>query len=604
MKHMKQRRMKFGGLALCLGLCLLLCGLTVVAFATESETSAPCAAEGCGGTYQDGFCSVCGGYEEPTKDSSECYLIDNAGKLYWFAAYVNAGNTSANAKLTADITVNKNVLTSGALSSNSAAFKQWTPIGINGNEYTGTFSGNSHTVSGLYYNGNGREVGLFGYIANGAQLQNVGLIDTYFHVSNSSGFIYLGGISGRAYAGNSAVSISDCYSTAILTAETDSYSNAYVGGIVSYAATVESSITISGCYNTGNLTGASGGSYVGGIVGTVDAGSGSGSASIEIQKCYNTGALTAGPSTGSSAGSSSDFTSADAGGIVGYAAAYLAPVTIQNCFSTGNVTSTSSYSSYAGGVAGFASASGGKMTMQNCYGTGSITAVITPTGSSASPYAGGVAGFAIQQNENDFVFSNCYCQSGTPFFTTEDPSETPVTGTNVSVKTADAFTSGEVTWLLNGSTSEGNLVWKQTLDGTSYPGFTGPTVTYNAEGNTYSNLDFISVTVRWTSLEFTYTDGAWNTTTHSYETGTWSTEPDGGTIAVENHGNVAVTVSFTYGSGLQGLGVVSGSFTQQSFSIEANGSNSTQFTLSGKPRMDLNNVLLGDITVRIAKQNE
>ena len=62
------------------------------------------------------------------------YQIGTAGELYWFAEYVNFENTNANAVLTADITVNSNLL--GSLTfdsdgdvSNGERFTSWTPIG-------------------------------------------------------------------------------------------------------------------------------------------------------------------------------------------------------------------------------------------------------------------------------------------------------------------------------------------------------------------------------------------------------------------------------------------------------------------------------------------
>ena len=92
-----------------------------------------------------------------TKD--EVYEIGNAGQLYWFAALVNGTlesetkNTSANAVLTANITVNKDLLASvnedGTLIDGKTVVS-WTPIGKDQNPYTGTFDGQGHTISGLY----------------------------------------------------------------------------------------------------------------------------------------------------------------------------------------------------------------------------------------------------------------------------------------------------------------------------------------------------------------------------------------------------------------------------------------------------------------------
>ena len=99
---------------------------------------------------------ICNGYQPATKNTENCYEIGNAGQLYWFADKVNNDNSnfgSAKAVLTKDIVVNKNVLVNGELNtSESGSFRSWTPIGNDNNTYTGTFDGQGHTVSGLYFN--------------------------------------------------------------------------------------------------------------------------------------------------------------------------------------------------------------------------------------------------------------------------------------------------------------------------------------------------------------------------------------------------------------------------------------------------------------------
>ena len=89
----------------------------------------------------NGFCAECteeGLYQPATdSDGDGYYEIDNAGKLYWFAALVNgtltdgtAQNTSANAILTKDIVVNEGVLTEMAKNfPDPSGFRPWTPIG-------------------------------------------------------------------------------------------------------------------------------------------------------------------------------------------------------------------------------------------------------------------------------------------------------------------------------------------------------------------------------------------------------------------------------------------------------------------------------------------
>lgn len=114
--------------------------------------------------YINGNCTLCGAYQlklQPAPKNGDVYEISNADQLYWFAALVNGTLTdgtsqdiAANAKLMADIVVNKNVLNEkGEL--NHTTFTSWTTIGYFNSlddfgYYRGTFDGNGHTISGLY----------------------------------------------------------------------------------------------------------------------------------------------------------------------------------------------------------------------------------------------------------------------------------------------------------------------------------------------------------------------------------------------------------------------------------------------------------------------
>ena len=112
-------------------------------------------------------------YENPT------FEIATAEDLYEFAALVNSGRTSATAFLTADIVVNENVLLNdGSLNEDEADnFTAWTPIGTESKPFKGTFDGQGHTISGLYfynetnatYPNGGNHIGLIGE-ADGARI--------------------------------------------------------------------------------------------------------------------------------------------------------------------------------------------------------------------------------------------------------------------------------------------------------------------------------------------------------------------------------------------------------------------------------------------------
>ncbi len=232
------------------------------------------------------------------------YEISNAGQLYWFAGLVNGTldgveqNTLANAILTANITVNENLLdslqydTEGNVS-NGSDFITWTPIadwmGNRTTQYSGTFDGNNKTVSGLYFNGDATCIGLFGSSESDGNIKNVGVVDSYF-----KGNDHVGGV-----CGNNAGTITNCYNAGNLTAIE---SSATIGGICGY----NNAGTIANCYNTGTVTATGIVASVGGVCGC----------STElILNCYNIGTVTAASS------------GADISGICGY---NFGP--IENCY--------------------------------------------------------------------------------------------------------------------------------------------------------------------------------------------------------------------------------------------------------------------------------
>lgn len=188
------------------------------------------------------------------------YQIGTAAELYWFADYVNNGNTSANAVLTGNITVNTGVLTDEGYfnSSNKDNFTSWTPIGNDSTPYTGTFDGQGHTVSGLYFYDNKAYVGLFGYVESGGRVSGVGVVDFYFR-----GYDYIGGVCGANYG-----TIENCYNAGFLTSPT----YGYIGGVC--GANYD---TIKNCYNIGKV-------LLNGVCGY------NGPSGI-IENCYNAGTV-------------------------------------------------------------------------------------------------------------------------------------------------------------------------------------------------------------------------------------------------------------------------------------------------------------------------
>ena len=202
------------------------------------------------------------------------YEIENKNHLYWFAALVNANlsgydpdKQSACAKLIADITVNEDLLTK--INTDDGTIKdgvtddvyEWTPIGTDNNPYTGTFDGNNHTISGLYFcDGNEMYIGLIGKANTNATIKNVGVKD-----SSLKGCCFVGGVCGSSYDGT----ISNCYNTGMVSGTAIN-----VGGVCGLNS--ENGI-IENCYNMGTVSGES---QVGGVCGSNNG---------TILNCNNTG---------------------------------------------------------------------------------------------------------------------------------------------------------------------------------------------------------------------------------------------------------------------------------------------------------------------------
>ena len=271
------------------------------------------------------------------------YQIENEKHLYWFAALVNGKledgtpqNTAACAKLIKNITVNSNVLDAkGNLNNENTGFYEWTPIGSSYN-YTGTFDGQGHTVSGLYVNKiteSSDPVGLFGNIGkfdNGGTVQNVGVEDSYFNVT-ITGYdglrLDIGGVCGN----NNNGTITNCYNTGTISGTVD---NANVGGVC--GSNFEGTIT--NCYNTGTISGTGGNASVGGVCGFNRK---------NITNCYNTETISG---TGNNA---------QVGGVCGYN-----EETITNCYNTGTTISETGNYAMVGGVCG---ATNDEAEISNCY---------------------------------------------------------------------------------------------------------------------------------------------------------------------------------------------------------------------------------------------
>ena len=335
----------------------------------------------------------------------EPYQISNRAELYWFAGLVNGTlpdegkeNLSANAILTANIIVNTGVLDANKNLVSKSDLTEWEPIGARWSSYTGTFDGQGHTISGLYFNDPfASYVGLFGCIGANGKISNVGVLDSYFQFSALGG-----GVCGVNYG-----TVRDCKNTGSVRGL------ATIGGVCGLN---EKGGIIENSFNEGTVSGTGDNAQqVGGV---------SGYNNGTIKSCYNTASVSGQESVGGVCGFNS----------VG---------TTINCFNEGTVSGQN----FVGGVCG----NGCGVTTTNCFNEGTV---------SGQSHVGGVCGYDYYY---DGKLTNCYYLS--------DTATGGINGKDVSGKaegkSIEQFKSGEVAWLLNGSTSvptEGStLVWYQKL---------------------------------------------------------------------------------------------------------------------------------------------
>ena len=382
-------------------------------------------------------------YQPPTGvtgngTEAEPFILKTADHLAWFRDYVNAGKTSACAKIADDVEViDMSSVCHKADAEKQVAELSWTPIGSK--KYQGTFDGNGKTIRNLFISSTSNEIGFFGCAAD-CRIKNItfdnakvkgndncstGILAGYAgscvienikttESCSVEGKEETGGIAGRAN-GN----ISNCENHAIVNGLHS------VGGIVGICFDSENSIT--SCANYGVITGTE--DFVGGIIGYFGEGS--------LQNSANNGNITG---------------DARVGNLIGYANI----CNINNVLGIGNITANyadcnglivgyiADASSTASGILAYNSSA--KMTIKGTELTGDAVVAI---GDGSLTYPEG-------KNEADVV----------------------------KAFTLEQLKSGEVAYLLNGSKSEGELAWYQKLGTNAYPVLTA------AEGNTVYHGSF------------------------------------------------------------------------------------------------------------------
>lgn len=183
--------------------------------------------------------------------SGGCYQISTAEELYGFAEIVNgndstAANPSVCGKLTKDIVVNDSVLSKWAWPGSDGAdyLAVWEPI----KEFSGTFDGNGHVISGLYSETGS---GLFKSFVSSSEhtvvVKDLGIIDSYFLTKSVAGVLV------ESVTGDGEAQITNFYSLSDLEAARSQPSRVpSVGGVVGYVGE-NTSLTLTNCYSAGEL---------------------------------------------------------------------------------------------------------------------------------------------------------------------------------------------------------------------------------------------------------------------------------------------------------------------------------------------------------------
>ncbi len=212
---------------------------------------------------------------EPEK-SGGVYQISTAAELAWFRDEVNSGKSTLNATLTADIDLNN---------------QEWTPIGQGYSaQFTGTFDGNQHTISGLKIDKTtDNAMGLFGSISSSAMIKNLIVKGSVSVTVASSAYmpVYVGSVVGQSNGNTTFIQVAS-YVNVTCTNENSSAAAA-VGGLIGngYSTTIQS------CANYGALTvEGKGDANVGGLSGMSPWGG-----KVTILNSLNAGTVT-GPNAG------------------------------------------------------------------------------------------------------------------------------------------------------------------------------------------------------------------------------------------------------------------------------------------------------------------
>lgn len=317
------------------------------------------------------------------------YQIKTANNLFWFAALVNGtltDGTTQNAAASAVLTTNID-LTGEA----------WTPIGSESNPYTGTFDGQNHTISGMTLENAESYSGLFGNVTGTVRDFTVtGSItitgdETVSRVGGAVGSLGTASVGGTVSGVTSKVNI------------TVSAGNDHIGGVVG-SMPENSSPTVESCVYTGNITVTVEAGSVAGVVGYIRTGT--------IQNCANWGGISI--NTGGNG---------SVGGILGYC--NNGKIYIRNCYNSGSIAAEGTAN--VGAIVGQNKST--QATVSNCcYLTGSAdkgqgqldTDAAGTVVKSVEQFKSGAVAYLLQGSQTALTWGQTLDKDNYPVLTTDE----------------------------------------------------------------------------------------------------------------------------------------------------------------------------------------
>lgn len=222
--------------------------------------------------------------------------------------------------------------------------------------FCGTLNGNGHSLNGLYFKNIDVEyVGVFKQLGNGANIQNIAILNSYF-----LGFQFVGSVAGGIVRTTSPVMIENVYSNAYIRSDTTSQREmARIGGILGSAFDTngQTVVTVRACTFAGTVyadatygaaTANDCATRVGGIVGQAYQ-----TAKLTVEDCIVTGTV---------------IGHSQVGGILGSVECGSNARLLQNCAFFGKlVVQREQNNTFSGSMIGIIFNGSSNVTIDNCY---------------------------------------------------------------------------------------------------------------------------------------------------------------------------------------------------------------------------------------------